>query len=171
MLDLFKTKWIFEMKEKWATIIYNPNYMISNFGRVLSTNRNLILKNQRIKNTDYEQVSLYLNGQRQPYAVHRLVAEHFIDNSEVLPEVNHKNGIRHNNVVTNLEWCTRKYNIEDGFKRGRKIWNKGNYVIYDKICPECNTKFQHHEKRRTYCSMKCSNKVNSRKRIILKKKI
>ena len=43
--------------------------------------------------------------------IHRLVAEHFLDNPNNLPEVNHKDEDKSNNFVNNLEWCKHKYNM------------------------------------------------------------
>ena len=54
------------------------------------------------------------------YSLHRLIAINFIPNPLNLPIVNHKNGIRNDNRVENLEWVTQKENVIDGFKRGRK---------------------------------------------------
>ena len=60
----------------------------------------------------YEFVILCTNGSRKHYSVHRLVAEAFIPNPKNLPEVNHKDENPLNNAVSNLEWCSRRYNIE-----------------------------------------------------------
>lgn len=57
-------------------------------------------------------------GNRKGYKVHRLVAQTFIPNPDNLKEVNHKNGDKTDNRVENLEWCTRKYNLDHARKNG-----------------------------------------------------
>lgn len=66
--------------------------------------------------TGYIQVSVYYMGKPRTYNVHRLVAEAFIPNPDILPQVNHKDENRANCHVENLEWCTSRYNNNYGGK-------------------------------------------------------
>lgn len=60
----------------------------------------------------YKSVWLNKDGESKTFSVHRLVAQAFLPNPDGLPEVNHKDENTLNNDVSNLEWCTRQYNIE-----------------------------------------------------------
>lgn len=65
-----------------------------------------------VNQSGYEQLGIrMLNGTRKWFVVHRLVASHFIDNPEDKPHVNHIDGNKLNNHVSNLEWCTPKENM------------------------------------------------------------
>lgn len=99
------------MKEIWRPISgYENLYNISNCGNVFS-----IKNNRKIKPTKnykgYLMIGLCKNKKRKSCLVHRLVAEAFIDNTNNLPEVNHKDENPSNNAASNLEWCTHKYNM------------------------------------------------------------
>ena len=89
---------------------YEGHYQVSNFGRVKSIKfgKEIILK-QKIKD-GYYYVGLSKNGIQKMYLVHRLVAEAFLPNPDNLPQVNHKDENKLNNVVSNLEWCSAQYN-------------------------------------------------------------
>lgn len=58
------------------------------------------------------------SGERKHHLVHRLVAEKFIPNPLGLPQVNHKDGDKSNNHVSNLEWCTQSFNMKHSFDAG-----------------------------------------------------
>ncbi len=63
----------------------------------------------------YFKVLLSKNGVHKRVYIHRLVAEHFLENKENKPCVNHKNGDTSNNSTDNLEWCTYKENAKHSF--------------------------------------------------------
>ena len=125
--------------EVWKPVVgYEGLYEVSNIGRVRSINFHKSGKAKVMRpslNTwGYPIVDLRKNSKRHSYTVHRLVALAFIPNPDNLPEINHKNEIKNDNTVENLEWCTRKYNINYGtaIKRRSKLIvefdNNGNVV-------------------------------------------
>ena len=106
-------------QEIWKDIEGFEKYQISSYGRVKSLrfNKETILK--RLKHAHgYYKVSLSKNNISKQFLLHRLVAENFIENPENEPEVNHLNGDKSNNQVTNLQWVTHKQNIHHGWKTG-----------------------------------------------------
>ena len=69
----------------------------------------------------YYEVGLRKNGIKKYYLVHRLVAQEFIPNPENKPQINHKNGIKTDNFIENLEWVTNSENILHAYRvLGRK---------------------------------------------------
>lgn len=125
------------MKEIWKDITgYEGLYQVSNLGRVKSLfgwngkeyyKRDKILKPFFQK--DYLRVSLFKKTKGSKYLVHRLVAETFISNPDNLPEVNHKDENPRNCEVSNLEWCTRIYNIQYSKSCPVDQYNlKGDYI-------------------------------------------
>lgn len=108
-----------EKIEIWKKIDAYPNYMVSSFGRVKSFfgGKEKILSPGKARG--YKQVYLSNNGKGKYYRVHRLVAQSFIPNPDNLPQVNHKNEIKTDNRVENLEWCDGKYNSNYGTGKWR----------------------------------------------------
>lgn len=101
-----------------------PDYYVTDDGCVYSRTVNKISNpNGRIKKlhppktkAGYYQIGLYKNENRYFIGVHRLVAEMFIPNPENKKCINHKNGIRSDNRVENLEWCSYSENMKHAYK-------------------------------------------------------
>lgn len=92
---------------------YEGLYEISNLGNVKSLRTGRIMKKPK-NNVGYETVCLTKDKKQNTYLIHRLVALAFIPNPNGLPEINHKDEVKTNNCVENLEWCTREYNLNYG---------------------------------------------------------
>lgn len=104
------------MKEIWKDIKgWKGLYQVSNLGniRTLHYKKPYLRKLSKSKK-GYLRVNLSKDKKYKYYSVHRLVAEAFIPNPDNLPQINHKDEIRTNNRVDNLEWCTSKYNCNYG---------------------------------------------------------
>jgi len=134
-----------KIKEVWSDIDgYEGLYQISNYGRVKSLKRKTyrenryghtflnhnekILKNNTRKD-GYVNTTLYKDGKAKSYAIHRLVAQHFVINPNNYKEINHKDENKTNNFAGNLEWCTRTYN--NRYSKSKKVNQydlKGNYI-------------------------------------------
>lgn len=129
------------MKEIWKDIKgYEGFYRVSNMGRVETLERIITRTNGRklpihgkiltpIMNLDYEHVILADMSKKiknKQLKVHRLVAQAFIPNPENKPQINHKNFIRNDNRVENLEWVTVLENSQHAMKYKRdQIGRKG----------------------------------------------
>ena len=115
----------------------HPEYTgieVSTFGRVRTLDRMVcngkgtwLAKGRVLKQSNnshgYLQVSVKVGGKWITKRVNRLIAQTFIPNPDSLPEVNHKNCVRDDNRVSNLEWCTHEYNIEYKDKLGHTARN------------------------------------------------
>lgn len=94
--------------------VRNPRYEVSNLGRVRDTKTGRILKESRNRDGGYLRV--YVNGRKE--YTHRLVADAFFSGDHSKMDVNHIDGNKDNNTLTNLEWCSRKENINHAFANG-----------------------------------------------------
>lgn len=109
------------MEEIWKDIDgYDGLYKVSNLGRIMSFHRGktklLSLTNKNEKG--YLKLTLCKNGKQKTYKVHRLVANAFLPNENEYNELNHKDGNKLNNCVSNLEWITHKENIMHSYRTG-----------------------------------------------------
>lgn len=118
-----------EKIEKWKPVVgYEGLYEVSSNGNIRTVERIIkmfmfiqnkyvdrIIKCKLIsKHKDkngYELVNLKKDGKHSLGKVHRLVAQAFIPNPENKPYIDHINGIRNDNIVENLRWCTQKENL------------------------------------------------------------
>lgn len=132
------------MEEIWKDIEgYDGRYSVSNLGSVRSNSHTFnyfwrgkwITKTTRTKilrpgvGGGYLFVILRHDNESKPHSIHRLVASAFLSNPESLPCVNHIDGNKLNNKVTNLEWCTAEYNAKHALQLGlSKLPNPGHLV-------------------------------------------
>lgn len=116
---------------------YEGLYAVTEDGRVWSYRAKRFLK---ATSEGYQSVVLCKDKTQQFFQVHRLVAAAFIPNPLSLPCINHKDENPANNAVSNLEWCTHKYNnnygghnARCGKAHGRKVYS----VELDKVFDSC----------------------------------
>lgn len=139
MAEVWGVRFVFdEIGEEWKDVKgHEDAYQVSNMGRIRSKTRYIIRKDGRkvymreriIRQTNinsgYKIINIHANdGAIYHKLVHRLVAEHFIPNPNNLEQVNHKDEDKHNNKVSNLEWCTREYNAQYGTNQERRITSR-----------------------------------------------
>jgi NUMOD4 motif/HNH endonuclease len=101
------------LKEIFKPIVgFEELYEISNLGRVYSIRASKFLKPMKYRG-GYIEVMLRKPREKKKHCkIHRLVAEHFIDNPNNYPQVNHKDLNKLNNSMDNLEWCDSSYNAK-----------------------------------------------------------
>jgi hypothetical protein len=107
---------------KHITIKDYPNYTVTEDGLVYSLKSSKYISMLPNKNVQYLQVSLWKNNRGKNFYVHRLVAEAFIPNPNNLPMVNHKDGNKLNNHVSNLEWVVSSENAQHAVDTGLKTY-------------------------------------------------
>lgn len=97
---------------------HEGHYRITSTGKVISLKRGRRILRPKPHSRGYHSVTLSRNGVAEDHLVHRLVARHFLPNPKELPEVNHKDGNKQNNDVSNLEWVSHAENTRHSWRFG-----------------------------------------------------
>lgn len=100
------------------------NYSISDYGHVVNP-QGRILRNQPHAH-GYRVITIGAKGHKKRFKIHRLVSQAFIPNTENKPFVNHKDGNKANNHVSNLEWSTHHENMAHAVATDHNRYLKGN---------------------------------------------
>ena len=122
----------FRRDEEWRPVVdFEDYYEVSSYGDIRSLDREVYrvtgsftkkgkLLTANITPKGYCRIQLTAPGVKRSMFVHRIVAEAFIPNPDLKPEVNHKDGDKRNNFVGNLEWATESENQKHAYDTGLK---------------------------------------------------
>ena len=124
--------------EIWKDIPnYYELYQGSNLNRIKSLERWITTKlgfkrfikekilHEWVVGSGYRQIGLFKNNKLKFFYVHRILAQIFLPNPLNLPEVNHKNGIKTDNKIENLEWVSKSENMQHAHKIGLIVREPG----------------------------------------------
>lgn len=118
-----------------------PGYLITKSGDIFSKpnkTRSTLRKLSSYKGYyGYSVVGIRVDGKQKTVKIHRLLAQTFIPNPDKLPFVNHIDENTSNNALSNLEWCTPKYNsnysVASTYKKYGGVWHNAKLSLDDAI--------------------------------------
>lgn len=168
------------MKEIWKDVIgYEGLYQVSNKGRVKGLQRlkwngktYCIIKEKIRKNVEfkgYRALILYKNAKQKRYLLHRIVAQAFIPNPKNKPQINHINGIKNDNRVSNLEWVSQLENNRHAWSIGLSTRNTYTKEMRNKMSNSAKGKIIS-EQTKKKMSKRCSGSGNPKARKTIFKK-
>jgi hypothetical protein len=102
---------------KYYKIPNHNRYEISKNGIIRNLN-NKKIKSQYVSDSGYYMVTFSYDNKSKPQRVHRLIASTFIENPNNYRFINHIDGNKLNNSISNLEWCTHSHNMKHAFDTG-----------------------------------------------------
>lgn len=114
---------------------YEGLYLITNFGRLWSVKSKKFMKLNVLQRREYLYVNLSKQSQKKHYYIHRLVAIHFVENSNPTEYniIDHKNGNKIDNKSENLRWCNVQLNMRNTKKQNNTSSKyKGVYLSFSK---------------------------------------
>lgn len=101
---------------------YNKKYLLYEDGQIVSYCKKVpVLRKPHINTSGYLHVRLNCNGKDHSVSIHVLLAQCFIPNYDNLPAVNHIDGNKLNNSLSNLEWCSHSHNMKHAYDKGLKL--------------------------------------------------
>lgn len=144
------------MEEIWAEIEGYPIYHVSNLGRIKNTRTGRIKK--KVPNKDgYYLVGVFHNRIKKTYAIARLVGKYFVPNPNNLPEINHIDFDKKNDVWTNLEWTTRLGNMKHAY--AAKTMKRKKVYAYNNETKEVTEFASNHDCSRHFKTSSLSNTI------------
>ena len=116
-----------------TVVIKGTNYEIHSDGSLINLKTGFIKKWSKDTNS-YMRSTIWVDGKSKTISQHRTLAEYFISNPELKLQVNHKNGIKHDNNLDNLEWVTQSENSLHSFANGlQKVTKPNMMAVIDKV--------------------------------------
>jgi len=109
------------------------NYCVTEDGEIWSKLSQVFLR-KNINTKGYYCLNLYNNNGKSQIRVHRIVGLNLIPNPLNLPCLNHIDGNKLNNHVSNLEWCTQKGNMQHAWRTGLCFVNENHKIAAAKLC-------------------------------------